>query len=182
MIDLGMAAIVVVAAVLGIPRMMKRRRARYRRERSEAAVADLAEILILLLQAGLHPIQAIRIAIDYVDPILLTPLAAVTHRLDRNERFGDALDELHHHLGTAAWPVVDAIATADRYGLELAPALERIGLEVRASRRRQAEAAAKRLSVSMTIPLVVCILPAFILLAIVPALVSALGSLQFPTP
>jgi len=182
MTDLAVLGLVLVAAALAIPKIMARRRARDHRERSEAALADLAEILVLLLQAGLHPIQAIRIAIDYVDPILLTPLTAVIHRLDRNELFGDALDEFHHHLGAAAWPMVDAIAIADRYGLELAPALERIGLEVRASRRRQAEAAAKRLSISMTIPLVVCILPAFILLAIVPALVSALGSMRIPMP
>lgn len=182
MTDLAVAGLVLFAIALALPKMIARRRARHRRERSEVAVADLAEILVLLLHAGLHPIQAVRIAIDYVDPILIEPLRAVIHRLDRNELFGDALDELHHQLGTTAWPMVDAIATADRYGLELAPALERIGIEVRASRRRQAEAAAKRLSVSMTIPLVVCILPAFIILAIVPALVSALGSMRFPVP
>jgi hypothetical protein len=46
-------------------------------------------------------------------------------------------------------------------------------------RRRWAELHARRLPVQLLFPLVVCILPAFGLLAIVPLVLSALSSLRW---
>jgi pilus assembly protein TadC len=45
-------------------------------------------------------------------------------------------------------------------------------------RRRQAEAAARALPVRLSFPLVLCLLPAFVLLGIVPAMVPALQGLH----
>ncbi|MFT7474812.1 MAG: hypothetical protein ACI81L_001744, partial [Verrucomicrobiales bacterium] len=53
-------------------------------------------------------------------------------------------------------------------------------LLVRDFRRRRAmdlDTAAQRLTISLLFPLVVCILPAFVLLAVVPLLLSALAGL-----
>ena len=50
--------------------------------------------------------------------------------------------------------------------------------EARQHRRRGAEAAARELPVRLSFPLVLCTLPAFVLVAIVPLLVGALSSLR----
>ena len=51
-------------------------------------------------------------------------------------------------------------------------------VEARAERRRQAEIAARRVPVRLLGPLVVCVLPAFVLVALVPTLVGTLDSLR----
>ena len=52
----------------------------------------------------------------------------------------------------------------------------------RAARRRLGEAAARRLPVRLTFPLVTCTLPAFVLLAIAPAVLGALSTLRATAP
>ena len=61
--------------------------------------------------------------------------------------------------------------------MPLVPGLERAGLELRLARRRRAEEAARRLPVRLLAPLLTCVLPAFVLLTVVPLLVAALRSL-----
>ena len=98
--------------------------------------------------------------------------------MDRGERFADALGELQAHLGPIAQPLVDSLSAADRYGLPLAPVLERLASEARQQRRRETDATARELPVRLAVPLVLCTLPSFVLLAIVPLLLGALSSLH----
>ena len=74
------------------------------------------------------------------------------------------------------------MATADREGLPLAPVLDRLAADARSSRRRLGEAAARRLPVRLSFPLVACTLPAFVLLAIAPAVIGALSTLRGTVP
>ena len=67
-------------------------------------------------------------------------------------------------LGPIAQPLVDSLSAADRYGLPLAPVLERLSFEARQQRRRDTEAAARELPVRLAMPLVLCTLPSFVLL------------------
>ena len=85
---------------------------------------------------------------------------------------------LRAELGPIAQPLVDSLSAADRYGLPLAPVLERLSFEARQQRRRDADATARELPVRLAIPLVLCTLPSFVLLAIVPLLLGALSSLH----
>ena len=81
-------------------------------------------------------------------------------------------------LGPVAQPLIDSLSAADRYGLPLAPVLERLSFEARQQRRRDIEASARELPVRLAMPLVLCTLPSFVLLAIVPLLLGALSSLH----
>ena len=74
--------------------------------------------------------------------------------------------------------LADSFAAADRYGQPLAPVLERLADEARQHRRRQADTLARQLPVRMSLPLVLCTLPSFVLLAVVPLLLAALSSLH----
>ncbi len=62
-------------------------------------------------------------------------------------------------------------------GDPLVPVLDRLSVEARMVRRRQAEEAARRLPVQLLFPLVLCVLPAFVLLAVVPLLLAAVPQL-----
>ena len=74
-------------------------------------------------------------------------------------------------------PIADTLAMAERHGTPIAQTLEQLALDVRERRRRQAEADARKLPIRMSFPLVVCTLPSFVLIAIVPAVLAAMASL-----
>jgi tight adherence protein C len=175
---LGPAGIILlVAGCVGARwRTIAARRATRRAQR--AALADAVEMIVLAVGAGHAPANAVRAVRDNVPAALADAFAAVVDRLDRGVRFADALGALREHLGEPADPLIDVLGAADRYGLPLAPALDRLAAEARLARRQQAEAAARELPVRLAAPLVLCTLPSFVLLAIVPLLIGTLSSLR----
>lgn len=163
-------------------RHLRRRFDRRRREHAEAALPDLIELVIVGVRAGLSPTAAIIETREYAPGELRTAIAQVEHRLQRGQRLADALGALPAEVGGAATTFSDALATADRYGLPIAPVLDRLSVDVRADRTRRAERDARRLPVKLAFPLVVCTLPSFVLLAIVPAVLGALSTLRGQVP
>jgi tight adherence protein C len=154
-----------------------RRNARAAR-RISAHFPDALDLLVLSIRAGYLPAQAIVEITPFLPPPLQPSFVAAIKAMDSGERFADALRQLPAHLGPIAQPLVDSLSAADRYGLPLAPVLERLAFEARQQRRRDADAAARELPVRLAMPLVLCTLPSFVLLAIVPLLLGALSSLR----
>ena len=173
----AVAGAVAGAAALALVRR-RRRRAVARRRDIAAALPDAIEFLVLLVHAGLSPTQAVLEAAARAPIATRTGFTATAHRLQRGQVLGDALAALVDELGPAAAPVADGIAAAERYGLPLAPLLDNLSEQAHAARRRLAEADARRLPIRLSFPLVVCTLPAFALLAIVPAVIGTISSLR----
>jgi len=173
-----MPIVLLAAATVGVWRL-RRRRARIGRSRAvEAAMPDATELLVACLHAGRSPTQAV-IELARLAPAPLRPaFAAVEQRLHRGHGLADALGELVEGGGPSALPLVTAVASALRDGLPLAPVLDRLSDGANASRRRQGEAAARRLPVRLSFPLVACTLPSFVLLSVAPAVLGALSSLR----
>ena len=139
---------------------------------------DSLDLLVLSIRAGYLPAQAIGEIVPYLPEPLRQAFAAVSAAMQRGDRFADALAQLRVQLGLIAQPLVDSLSAADRYGLPLAPVLERLAFEARQQRRRDADATARELPVRLAMPLVLCTLPSFVLLSIVPLLLGALSSLH----
>ena len=139
---------------------------------------DALDLLVLSIRAGYVPAQAVVEVVAFLPHPLRPAFTAVTTAMHRGDRFADALGQLRLQLGPIAQPLVDSLSAADRYGLPLAPVLERLSLEARQQRRRDTDAAARELPVRLALPLVLCTLPSFVLLAIVPLLLGALSSLH----
>lgn len=154
-----------------------RRRRRRLRRHVERTWPDAIELLVHALEAGLTP----RLAIAHLARTAPVPVrdgfAAVVHRTARGQPVADALHALTETVGPPAGPVVDVIATSERYGLPLAPVLDQLARDARDARRRLDQAAARKLPVRLSFPLVTCTLPSFVLLAIAPAVIAALSSL-----
>jgi tight adherence protein C len=168
----------LAGAAFGFVRLRRRRVAAARRRAVEAAMPDATELLVACLHAGRSPTQAV-VELARLAPVPVRPaFGAVSRRLQRGAGLADALDELVVGCGRCALPLVGAMSAAVRDGLPLAPVLDRLSDEANASRRRQGEAAARRLPVRLSFPLVVCTLPSFVLLSVAPAVLGAVSSLR----
>lgn len=143
---------------------------------------DLVELIVIAVRAGATPTAGVIEAARHAPPMLAPVLDDVAHRLDRGQRLADALTAFADALGPDAAMFVDALATADRYGLPIGPVLDRLADDIRTERRRHAERHARTLPVRLAFPLVLCTLPSFVLVAIVPALLGAVSTLRGSAP
>ena len=154
--------------------------ARAAERRREAGVVDqvpdLVDLLALTTAAGLPVGVALAAIGDRPGGPAGAAVARARAHVERGGATAGALDLLAA-LGPAARPLVDALAQHDRYGTPLLPALQRVAVETRARRRRRAEEAARRLPVTLLLPLVLTTLPAFVLLTVVPLLAGSLSAL-----
>jgi tight adherence protein C len=179
----GAMPLFVTATAWWLVRLRRRRTAAVATQRAiEAAMPDAVELLVLCVRAGCSPTQAVVELVARAPPPLRPAFAVVELRLHRGQGLADAVGALAEHAGPSGGAVARAIATADRDGLPMAPVLDRLAAESRATRRRLGEAAARRLPVRLTFPLVICTLPSFVLLAIAPAVLGALSTLRAHAP
>lgn len=154
---------------------------RARRRHDERVLADLPEVVDLLglaVGAGLTVPMAVAVVARRAPGEVGAALRHVADAIALGRRAADAIDDLPALAGEGLRPVSAALAASDRYGVALGPALAVLAVEVRADRRRRAEAAARRVPVKLLFPLVLCVLPAFGLLTVVPLLAGAAASLH----
>jgi tight adherence protein C len=159
------------AALLAGPRRRRRRR------QIEHDLPEAIDLLVLSVRAGLTPQQAVRELARSAPASVRSGFDEVVHRVERGHPFSSALAALPEQLGPRAARLADVVAAADRDGLPLGPVLDQLAADARDARRRLGEAAARRLPVRLSFPLVSCTLPSFVLLAIAPAVMAALSSL-----
>mgnify|MGYP006284862359 CR=1 FL=1 len=156
-------------------------RARSSRRAAEAAtvaaVPELVDLLRLAVAAGYSVHQMLDLVRTRVPAPFVGAVGEVRRRVGLGARLGDSLDAFDA-LGEPARPLAAVLRSAAFDGVALAPALDRVAGDARLQRRRAAETAARRLPVQLLVPLVVCILPAFGVLAIVPLLVVSVQSLH----
>jgi len=171
----GLTAWVARFGVAGFVAQRRRRRAR---AASHDQLADVVDLFALAVGAGCN----LRLALDAVasraPPEWVAPLAEVLARIGSGAAAADALEALLASTGEHARPLVTLLVTSERYGTALLPALERLAADERLERRRRAEERARRVPVKLLFPLVLCVLPAFGALTVVPLLAGALGSLR----
>lgn len=162
----------------GAPKLAARRVTRMRNDEIARALPDVCDLLLLATGAGLTLSLALPLVTECCDGVVGHALAQVNATASRGTRLADALASLTSALGDGARPLAGALVDHERYGTPLLPALERVGQDLRLDRRRRAEQSARRVPVQLLFPLVLCTLPAFALLTVVPLLAGSLGGLR----
>lgn len=171
----GVTVAVGGAVVLGWLEPSASRIARHRR------VADTPQALDLLascLAAGLPVRSALRAVVEVMDGPLADDLGQVLRLTDLGRDDVSAWRTLarHEQLGPAALDLARSVET----GALLVESLLVHAEVAREERHGQVEEAARRVGVRSVLPLMVCFIPAFLLLGIVPTVASAvLNALHF---
>jgi pilus assembly protein TadC len=173
----GVAGLVVgvVAAVVarGVLAGAETTPARREREEVERTLPHLVDLFASTLRAGAEPVAGLA----QVCAALPGPAAARLAPVVERARWGSGAD---------AWaaiaedeslaPLARALVRSQVSGASVVQAVERLAHELERESLARAEDAARRVGVAAAIPLGVCLLPAFMLLGVVPTVASLFGS------
>jgi tight adherence protein C len=169
----------LLAAALFLPDMALVRRARRRRARIESQLPQFLDLLAAGSTAGLSALLALRRAAESTREPLRGELTALIARVDLGARWRPELHDMAERLELVDLRrAVMAMSRTESLGTPLADSLRRRADEVREARLARAAERARKAPVKMLFPLVFMILPAFLLLTVVPVLLSTLRSVR----
>jgi Flp pilus assembly protein TadB len=158
----GVAAVAVwVVLCRAEPPGVRRRRLRVR--------AELPHVVGLLasgVRSGLPPAEALRLVCTALPGPAADALSGLPGRIEMGVDPIEVWRSLEADAALA--PLGRSLARSVRTGEPVAEALERLGEELAARARAEVEDAARRVGVQAAVPLGVCLLPAFLLLGVVP--------------
>ncbi|MFM9171873.1 MAG: type II secretion system F family protein [Acidimicrobiaceae bacterium] len=137
-------------------------------------IPELIDTLLVLIRAGHSPAAAMSQLHNWSPKDIETHLLRVNTELAAGMRFAETMKNLRETLGPCIYPICDILVCADRDGLPITSVLDQLSFHTHQERRRLREIEARELPVRLLFPLVCCILPSFVLLAMVPLLVNSL--------
>ncbi len=174
----ALAAVILATGGLGAWIGFRQRGVRARHRAVDRATPDLVNLFVLAASVG-HPVHRSLELVAPRAPLAVRPiLTAACRRVARGAPLAPVLGDVGRELGPLGTTLTNALVVGLVTGAPLTPALAGVAEVARDHRRRQAEEAAKRLPVTLLLPLVCCVLPAFTLLAVVPLVAGSFASLR----
>jgi tight adherence protein C len=174
---LGRPNMLVALAGLGagylLPGMVLARKAKARAHRIRLSLADMLDLLVVSVEAGLGLDQAIsRVGTElaFAYPELSDELRLINLELRAGKARSEALRNLADRTGVDDLSsLVTMLIQTDKFGTSVAQSLRVYSETLRTKRRQRAEEAAAKTGVKMVFPLVFCIFPAIWVVTIGPA-------------
>jgi tight adherence protein C len=172
--------ILVALGALGmgyvLPGMVLARMAKRRSHRIRLSLADMLDLLVVSVEAGLGLDQALQrvgqeLAVAY--PELSDELRLINLELRAGKPRSEALRNLADRTGVDDLSsLVTMLIQTDKFGTSVAQSLRVYSETLRTKRRQRAEEAAAKTGVKMVFPLVTCIFPAIWVITIGPAAIK----------
>jgi tight adherence protein C len=168
----------VAIVAFRFPELVLARAARRRRVAASREVPLFLDLLAVTTSAGLPPQLAVRMAAEPLRGPLGEELRGAVGRVDLGRRWRDEIAASAnrlalHDLGRA----IGLLLRTQRLGTSLADEMSRLAADVRDGARMRAVERARTAPVKMLFPLVFLILPAFLLLTVVPVLLTTVRSI-----
>ena len=155
------------------PTFYVRRRLKARQKEVQLALADMLDMLVVCVEAGLGLNQAlVRVAdeIEHVSMVMSEQLAMVNLEMRAGTPRDEALKNLAERTGLAdIRSLVNMMIQTDRFGTSVADALRVHSETMRTKRRQRAEEAAAKTTIKLVFPLVLFVFPAMFLVVIGPS-------------
>jgi tight adherence protein C len=156
-----------------LPGMLLARMAKRRAHRIRLSLADMLDLLVVSVEAGLGLDQAIsRVGAElaFAYPELSDELRLINLELRAGKARSEALRNLADRTGVDDLSaLVTMLIQTDKFGTSVAQSLRVYSETLRTKRRQRAEEAAAKTGVKMVFPLVFCIFPAIWVVTIGPA-------------
>jgi tight adherence protein C len=173
----GRPNMMVALAGLGfgylLPGMVLARKAKARAHRIRLSLADMLDLLVVSVEAGLGLDQALsRVGTElkFAYPELSDELKLINLELRAGKARSEALRNLADRTGVDDLSsLVTMLIQTDKFGTSVAQSLRVYSETLRTKRRQRAEEAAAKTGVKMVFPLVFCIFPAIWVVTIGPA-------------
>ncbi len=171
----GAAALVAAMACWWATGRMEPASIRRRRERLVASIPHAVDLLAAALAVGLSPGAALEQITEVVEPPLADELAELTSRLRMGVDPVTVWRDLSRHpeLGGLGRAVLRAVES----GASVADAMLRLADDQRRRSQAVVESRARAVGVKAALPLGVCLLPAFILVGVVPLVAGSVSVL-----
>lgn len=173
-------AVAVVA--VGWPWFRRRRRAALRERALAAEVLHLAVLLELTLAGGVSIRRALEDVVPWLSGELHTALVALLGRVARGASLADELDALAAGEFERLRGLATVVGATQRYGAPARAGLLSVLDDLRLEHRHDLERRARQIPVRLLFPLVGGVLPAFVLLSVVPMLAGAVAQLRAVSP
>ena len=166
-----------------LPGMVLARLAKRRAHRIRLSLADMLDLLVVSVEAGLGLDQAMtRVGqeLAFAYPELADELRLINLELRAGKARSEALRNLADRTGVEDLSsLVTMLIQTDKFGTSVAQSLRVYSETLRTKRRQRAEEAAAKTGVKMVFPLVFCIFPAIWVVTIGPAAIRFVNVL-FP--
>lgn len=174
----------VLSPILGavafrVPDLILAGAARGRAAAADREIPQLLDLLAAASSAGLSGPLALRRAVEATRGPLAEELGAVLRAVDLGGRWRDELRKASDRLELPDLRrAVAALSRTETLGTSLSEAMRELAAQVREARRAAAGERARKAPVKMLFPLVFLVLPAFLLLTVVPVLLTTLKSIR----
>lgn len=170
------------AAAIGayLPGIILGRKVKARQTRFRRAMPDALDLLVICAEAGLGLDGAIhRVSREFhrFQPELAEELSLTALELGFLPNRRDALLNLARRINIpAVHSLMHTLIQTERYGTPLSQALKTIAADMREERMLVAEEKAAKLPATMTVPMIVFILPAVFIVLIGPAVIQIMST------
>jgi tight adherence protein C len=180
------AQILGIAVALGFigayaPAMFLTLRTKKRQRLAREGFPDALDMLLICVEAGLGldaAVDRVGLEINRAHPLLAAQFAMLSAELRAGRRREDALRNLSDRIGIdEVGTLVTLLMQSEKLGTSLAQTLRVHSDEMRAKRMLKAEEKAGMLPVLLSIPLVLCILPALLTVVLTPAIIRVVRQL-----
>jgi len=159
-----------------LPGMLLARLAKRRAHRIRLSLADMLDLLVVSVEAGLGldaALQRVGQELAFAYPELADELRLINLELRAGKPRSEALRNLADRTGVDDLSsLVTMLIQTDKFGTSVAQSLRVYSETLRTKRRQRAEEAAAKTGVKMVFPLVVCIFPAIWVITIGPAAIK----------
>ena len=156
-----------------LPGMLLARMSKRRSHRIRLSLADMLDLLVVSVEAGLGLDQALsRVGTElaFAYPELADELRLINLELRAGKPRSEALRNLADRSGVDDLSsIVTMLIQTDKFGTSIAQSLRVASETLRTKRRQRAEEAAAKTGVKMVFPLVICIFPSIWVVTIGPA-------------
>jgi tight adherence protein C len=176
------SALLASGVGVSMPNFILNRLWERRQKRLRNALPDALDLLVVCTEAGLGLKQALQRVADELavaHPDLAEELGMVNAEMRVGIERTDALRGLAYRTGLEdIRGLVSLISQSMRFGTSVADALRVYAEEFRDKRMQKAEEEAAKIGTKMIFPLVLCLFPAFFVVAVGPAVLGAVAALS----